>query len=101
MTKYRLYNYECADCGREEKDVMLDVDTEDPDAYNCPDCGDPMTRLFQAPMVLQASYPDGHKRPGFAAEKEANKLRMASYDMPPEDRGKIHAAIEERKVKSD
>jgi hypothetical protein len=93
VAKWRLFDYKCPCCGQEDKDIMLDVNEEDPDNQYCSVCKEGTERIYQAPMVLQASYPDGHKRPGFAAEREANKLKIASYDMPPKERAEINAEI--------
>lgn len=67
------YDYECIIClVLEERQVIY----EDRDEQFCMKCENPLKRHFPAPMVTRASYPDGHKRKGWAEMREASKLNQ-------------------------
>lgn len=56
-------------------------------------------RVYQAPMMMTASMPDGTKRrDGFAELKEAAKLRVEAANIDHRRRGEINAEI--RKLES-
>ncbi len=62
--------------------------------YACPECGGEAYRTVSAPRNLRASHPDGYSRgPGYAALKEAARLRATRADMPHEKRTEINTEI--------
>lgn len=65
------YNFSCIPCELTEERQVPYVER---DQQICHTCGESMTRHFPAPMVTQASYPDGMKRKGWAEMREASKL---------------------------
>lgn len=64
--KFRQY----AHCGRQWESYV-----DDGEQTRCMTCGKNVSYLIQAPMVLQASYPDGTNR--FRDEREKTKLKRA------------------------
>lgn len=100
MPKLRSQDYLCSVCGlRDTHLVELPDDVESrtescPERAPCHECGSPSTRVFGAPTVLTASYPDGHKRgEGYQLAKEAARLRRARRGIPPTKRGEINREI--------
>jgi hypothetical protein len=68
----------------------------------CPACGtsDWVARTPSAPMVLNASLPDGLKRKGFSDQIESLRIEAESYDKPPMERQKHQHEIKKlRSVK--
>lgn len=58
-------------------------------------------RVFEPPMIMQHSYLDGKKRPGFSTEIRAAKLEVDKADLPVHKRGAIQKEINDlRKAKS-
>lgn len=73
---------------------------EDRDIMSCPTCGSlDIQRHFPSPMVLKASFPDGHKRKGWADFREAAKLNKAKANARPEHKGEYAAEIRKMGVK--
>lgn len=48
--------------------------SERPDTHPCEICDEQAEYRIQAPMVMRASYPDGHKRKGWDKLRESSKL---------------------------
>jgi len=59
---YKSYDYRCGLCDHRVTELFRRE--EQPDTLDCENCGEPdiMRQALAAPMVLKASYPDGHKR---------------------------------------
>jgi hypothetical protein len=91
--KLRMVDCKCAACGWYGEDL---VNLEDPKPLPCEICGAAVevVQTMGAPTVLQASYPDGHKRPGFTEGREAAKLKVAMANLPLEKRGEIKKEIQ-------
>jgi hypothetical protein len=51
----------------------------------CPKCGAPSPEVPGAPRVMNASMPDGTKRPGFEDLKKANEIELSIIDRAPHD----------------
>lgn len=92
MGKFKCFDFGCEACGHVAEAVILDLNCEDPEAYVC-ECGELMSRLLAAPLVMNASFPDGTRRTEFQLEKEANRIRLESYDKPVNDRNKHNQEI--------
>jgi hypothetical protein len=93
-----LYPFECPHCHEEFDIPILMDDYVAEDSWQCIKCDGDVSkdnRVMVAANVTRASFVDGTKRPGFAELKEANKLKTASYNMKPEDRGDIRKTISE------
>lgn len=56
-------------------------------------------RVYEAPMVLEASYRDGVRRKGFAEQREAAKLTVAAATETKQNRKEIAAEIRKMGVK--
>lgn len=97
MGKFKCFDFFCDSCDLLLDGEVLDLNCDDPKAYPCPKCKALLESKFAAPLVLQASYPDGTKRTDIQAEKLANKIRIDSMNLPVEERGKHNAEI--KKIK--
>lgn len=65
------YVFECQVCSQYTEEQFRIADM--PDSIDC-GCGGNAVRIIQAPEVLKASYPDGHKRKGWSELREASTL---------------------------
>lgn len=73
-----IYLWKCVVCGQHEEVERPMADSSLPPDTGCAPWEEPHTadwqRVYEAPMQLKASYPDGHKRKGWAEQREAVKL---------------------------
>lgn len=90
---YKSIDLLCSECNHQWHD-LVERDLVD-SKHQCPDCGTMSgSRTISAPMVLQASYPDGYRRGGGYQElKEIAKLKKESADMKNSRRGEINKEI--------
>ena len=99
MGKFRTYDFSCPNCGEREEAVLFDLDSEDPDEYNCIHCGAKSQRMIGAPTVLTVAIPDGLRRND---EKFQNAKRIADLQVEAAeaagtpDRKEIEKEIKER-----
>ena len=68
------YEWSCEQCGNHWEAVVRYEDRDSPQA--CSECGSVGARHFPSPTVLKASYPDGHRRKGWADMKEIARLKV-------------------------
>ncbi len=73
------YDYSCEEC-----DLFWDTNVpyEDREKQLCGECGTLAKYHFPKGGIMKASYPDGHKRKGFAEMKEARKLEIQAAHCP-------------------
>jgi len=74
---YKSFNYQCDFCGI--KTIELVDRTELPKPVSCLDCDGMLIPQLGAPMVMNASFPDGTKR--FTTLKEQRKLKKLKTDL--------------------
>jgi hypothetical protein len=92
------YPFHCQKCDDEFDLVMTIPVYSETEIWDCQLCEGTVTkddRILCAANVTRASFVDGTKRPGFSELKEAHKLKVASYNMKPEDRGDINKVIKD------
>jgi len=105
-----MYAWKCRHCDVifEINRPMAECGVPPPDNDPEYDCGCPdaetagrFVRVFEPPMIMQHSYLDGKKRPGFSTEIRAAKLEVDKADLPVHKRGAIQKEINDlRKAKS-
>jgi hypothetical protein len=78
------YQFHCEECGH-VTDQYFRYE-ERPTHVPCEICQQAAEYRIGAPLVMNASLPDGTKRKGFADLKEAAKLHVEALDKPPADR---------------
>lgn len=75
-----IYRWKCTVCSQETDIERPMADSTVPPEGPCPpweeEHASSWQRIYQAPMQLKESYPDGHKRKGFAELKEVEKLKQ-------------------------
>lgn len=98
MTGTGLFSWDamCFEC--DQRYAMLTPRSEATYEWrgDCPSCGTQgrVQRVPSAPMVLAASWPDGHNRSDLAGLKEAAKLELALESADPETREKEVKSIQ-------
>lgn len=65
----------------------------------CSDSKPTWTRIYEAPMVMKASYPDGMKRKGWAELKESAKLEKLAATSKRETKAEIKNEIRKMGIK--
>lgn len=85
-----MYDFLCPECETGEERNVPYAERED---QQCHTCGKVLLRMFPAPMVLSASFPDGHKRKGWSEMREASKLNKESANSPHDRRKEIEKEI--------
>jgi hypothetical protein len=90
------YNYVCSneECGHEFDEVVKygEHEADRP----CAECGSAAKYRLSAPMVLKASWPDGHRKkndPLYQAAKQTAKLKVQRAGAKEADKAKIDAEI--------
>lgn len=95
------YYWVCAECeiGCEISRSIADRNTPPEGEDDVCLCEKPSwKRVYEAPMVLRASYLDGQSRGDtYNKLKEASRLERESMELPPEKRGDHRRAIKELK----
>lgn len=93
-----VYNFFCETCDQ-VFDGHFKIGTR-PDKIPCPGgCGQEAEYRISAPMVMKASYPDGHKRKGWADLKAAAKLNIEAAGAKKETAAEIKQEIKKMGVK--
>lgn len=73
MSGYISIDIRCMECSHLWNDLVLREEAGK--IVDCPECKQPAgRRTISAPRILKASYPDGHKRAGWAEMREQEKL---------------------------
>lgn len=93
------YDYRCETCHHTN---ILNVKYNDRDLLQeCPECGTiKLYRVPSIPMVLKASYPDGHKRSGWEDMKATARLQEAKAKAGKNDVKEINRELDARENKA-
>jgi DNA-directed RNA polymerase subunit L len=95
---FKFVDLSCSTCGMDSEDVAVS-DTSYDVPHECPHCkASTATRRPTVPNINgKESVRDGYKRAGFEDLKKNLDLQIASYKLPPEQRGEIQQEIRDRK----
>lgn len=95
-----IYLWKCTICGTHEEVQRPIADHAIPPDLK-PNCYDSClwVRVFEAPMQMKASFPDGHKRKGWTDLKESARLEKAAAIARPETKREIKAEIRKMGIK--
>jgi Zn-finger nucleic acid-binding protein len=92
MGRWKSVDFLCEACNIRENYIE---DQDNLEEHKCPHCEGVMKVVPGAPRIMEASYPDGHRRPdSYYIEKEARKVEAKAYDLPVEKRKEVRKDVE-------